>query len=609
MEPLPQLSGMKPSLGRWWLAAGFAAAIAGYVVAINSGVLSSYCITVLNDVAWTAASLSTALAALFAARTVTGRERLAWRLIMVGAFLWFAGQCVWNYYELVMGQILTYPHWVQLMFAQYPLLVTCGLLVLPKPPGARGMTVRRAGNLGLAICTLAAILAITVTEPAAQSMRTPLIIAATILHGVLYAAACLVALYLLWGYRWQNAYWPLVLIAIGTGIHAAGFISDVHRRLLGTYHGSDLHNLVWLVSLGFVACAAYEYAWSHRHRPPNPPSALLARERWLEATMPAILVVAMVAIAIFNIEWISARVIYLVCGAGLLFSITLGIREAWVQHEEHRLLAALNESRDRLLATNEELSKSEQRFRSLNMQLEQHVAARTAELQAAYRELESFSYAVAHDIKAPLRAVNAFGALLAEEYGVGLDAKAHGYIDRMRRGSLHMAQLVDDLLAYARIERLALQSQATDIGVLILNCIAEQRDEIAKLDAQVLTDVAPFTLHVDNAALAQAIRNLLQNALKFSRSATPPRVAISAQRVADRLQISVADNGIGFDMQYHDKLFALFQRLHRPDEYAGTGIGLAIARKAIERLGGRLWAHSSINEGATFYIDLPIDTE
>jgi len=169
-----------------------------------------------------------------------------------------------------------------------------------------------------------------------------------------------------------------------------------------------------------------------------------------------------------------------------------------------------------------------------------------------------------------------------------------------------MAQLVDDLLAYARIERLELQAQAADAATLIDACIAEQRDEILKLGAQVIADTIPIILHVDNAALTQAIRNLLQNALKFSRHATPPCISIAIKRVAKGIQIVVADNGIGFDMQYHDRIFALFQRLHRPDEYAGTGIGLAIARKAIERMGGRLWAQSKPNEGATFYIELPV---
>jgi signal transduction histidine kinase len=580
MESSLPAQGVAPP-SRWVLAIGFITAIGAYIAVIQSGLLSVYGITVLNDVAWTAASLVSALAALFAVRALTGRERLAWQLITVGCLLWFVGQCVWNYYELVLGKLPVYPHWVQIVYLQYPVLLASGLLVLPKPPGARGMTVRRAGNLGLTICTLAFILAIAITEPAAQSARSAIAIAIILLHGLLYAAVCVVALYLLWGHRWQSAYWPLVLIVIGTGIHTAAFISDVHSRLLGTYQGGDWHNLAWLASLGLVACAAYEYAWSHTYR---------------------------IVVTMLNFEWITQRVVYLICAAGIIFAVTLGIREGWIQREEHRLISALNNSRDELLRTNKDLSASEQRYRALNTQLEQHVAARTAELQAAYRELESFSYAVAHDIKAPLRAVNAFGALLAEEYSEGLDTKAHGYIDRMRRGSLHMAQLVDDLLAYARIERLELQPLPTDVTTLIAACVAEQRDEITQLSAKIIADIAPITLHIDTAALAQAIRNLLQNALKFSRDATPPHITICAQRIADRMQISVTDNGIGFDMQYHDQLFALFQRLHRPDEYAGTGIGLAIARKAIERMGGRLWAQSQPNQGATFYIELPMAT-
>lgn len=592
--------------GRWNVAISFAVFIAVYGALLASGQLGSRTATVVNDFAWALASLAAGLVCLVASRNLAGREALTWRLIALGCGMWFLGQCVWNYYDLIVARVPLFPHWMQLLFLAYPTMLIVGMLLLPKPD-ALGMNVRRAGNLGLAVCTLVVIIAIAITEPAAQSDRTLLSVLFTLAHGLIYAVVCVVALYLLWSFSWQDAYWPLALIAFGSAIHTAAYVADVHSRMAASYEADAwLSNVAWTISFASIACAAYEFSWSRKHHLPHSEAVLLVRERWIEASMPALLVGAMVAMTVSNTTWISARVIYLICGAGSVFAVTLGIREAWVQREEQRLLAALKQSRDELLTANRELSDSEQRYRALNMQLERRVAERTDELQSAYRELESFSYAVAHDIKAPLRAVNAFGSLLIDEHGSKLDADAMGYVERMRRGALHMSQLVDDLLAYSRLERLELQAQPTDIAALIEACVTEQRDEAARLGAEIITELPQVLVHADPAALQQTFRNLLQNALKFSARATPPRVLIAATMHTDRLLIQVKDNGIGFDMQYHDKLFELFQRLHRLDEYPGTGIGLAIARKAVERMGGKIWAQSEFNKGATFYIELPI---
>ncbi len=603
---------VKSPRGRFTVAIGFGVALVTYffalVVDLPARFLGAKGTAAMNGAVWMIASLVAVWVCLRAARHLSGRHRRAWQLVAVGCLLWFLGQCVWSYYELVVGTVPRFPHWMQLLFIQYPLFLIAGLLTLPKPLGVHGFTVRHVGNVALLVCTLLAVFIIAATEPAIQSNRTVLSIAPTLGQVGLYAAACIVALYLLWSYPWHTAYWPLAWIVAGMTVHTATFIFDVHSRFTATYSVSDWYNAAWIYSFASVACAAHEYAWSSLHRPQVAPASLMRRERWLEATMPALMIVIMLTVAVGNAEWFSPRVIYLCAGVGLLFALFLGMREAWIHIEEDRLVTKLNDSHDRLLSANAELSRTERQMRSFNSALEQRVAERTQELQSAYRELESFSYAVAHDIKAPLRAINAFGALLLEEHGKKLDSHALGYVERMRRGALHMAQLVDDLLAYARIERLELQAQPTDVAALINKCITEQRDEIARLNARVVATAPPLTLLVDGAALEQTLRNLLQNALKFSRHSMPPQVTISAEVLDERLRLSLSDNGIGFDMQYHDRIFAMFQRLHRPDEYPGTGIGLAIARKAIERMGGRLWAQSRPDEGATFYIELPIRT-
>jgi signal transduction histidine kinase len=340
--------------------------------------------------------------------------------------------------------------------------------------------------------------------------------------------------------------------------------------------------------------------------PQYSPSELAVRERWLEAVMPAFLVAAMTAAAAMNARWITPRSMKLIAVFGFAFCIILALRELWTQREELRLLTELNTNRENLLIANAELQRSERQVRSLNTELEARVAERTKALESAYRELESFSYAVAHDIKAPLRTVNSFGTLLLEKYRSDLDPTARDYIDRMRTGASKTAQLVDDLLAYAQIERTALQRKAISLRELVDACVAEQTDDIERFQAIVKVSVPEISVTADSNALEQALRNLLQNALKFSRNSVPPRVAVSTTCFDQRVRLTVSDNGIGFEMQHAERIFVLFQRLHRADQYPGTGIGLAIARKAIERMGGTLWAESSPGQGAYFHIDLPL---
>jgi signal transduction histidine kinase len=241
----------------------------------------------------------------------------------------------------------------------------------------------------------------------------------------------------------------------------------------------------------------------------------------------------------------------------------------------------------------------------LSAELEQRVTDRTRELQQAYREMEVFAYAVAHDLKAPLRSVDGFGSMLDLEYGERLDDKGRGYVQRMRRSVLKMAELIDDLLAYARIERREFQTASVMLPALIERALAEQRDEIERSGAQVHTNVAPLAVRGDADGLLLALRNLLQNALKFSRQSKPPRVEVTAIATPEGVQIAIADNGIGFDMTYADRIFEMFQRLHRADDIPGTGIGLAIVRKAAERMRGRVWASATPGAGATFFLLLP----
>ncbi|HJW27505.1 MAG TPA: ATP-binding protein [Rhodocyclaceae bacterium] len=238
--------------------------------------------------------------------------------------------------------------------------------------------------------------------------------------------------------------------------------------------------------------------------------------------------------------------------------------------------------------------------------LEDEVAARTAQLAATNRELQAFAYAVSHDLKAPLRSINAFSGLLESRCRDRLEGDCLQFLGFIQQGVGRMNSLIDDLLDYARMEQRTLQATVLELPAVVLATLDEKEEEIRRLGAQVRADLPPLKVKADPEGLAQVLRNLVDNALKFSAQATPPVIEIGA-RVAEGgyCQLWIRDNGIGFDMAQYERIFEIFQRLHSIEEFPGTGIGLALIKKAMERMGGRVWAESTPGRGATFYLELP----
>ena len=242
----------------------------------------------------------------------------------------------------------------------------------------------------------------------------------------------------------------------------------------------------------------------------------------------------------------------------------------------------------------------------LNTELEQRVIERTAQLEAVNQELETFAYSVSHDLKAPLRGIDAYSRLLLEEHAANLNEEGSAFLTNIRNGTKQMAQLIEDLLAYSRIERRALRSESLDLPGLVAAVIAERADEIRARGVTVRTHISCREVAADPDGLAMALRNLFDNALKFTRDRVDATIEIGARREATFCSIWVRDNGIGFDIKFQERIFEIFQRLHRAEDFPGTGIGLAIVRKALQRMGGRAWAESVLEEGATFYLEVPI---
>jgi len=236
--------------------------------------------------------------------------------------------------------------------------------------------------------------------------------------------------------------------------------------------------------------------------------------------------------------------------------------------------------------------------------LETQVVERTRALSETNAELEAFSYSVSHDLRAPLRAIHGFARILLEDHGAGMDGEAKRVLGVIDENTRRMGQLIDDLLSFSRLGRKELETARVDMAELVRGVVEEVRRHAGDRPLEITVGSLP-PARGDRNMLRQAVMNLLDNAAKFTRKRAPGRIEVGHQDNGAEAVYYVKDNGAGFDPRYASKLFGVFQRLHRAEEFEGTGVGLAIVQRVVSRHGGRVWAEGKPDAGATFYFTLP----
>jgi PAS domain S-box-containing protein len=240
----------------------------------------------------------------------------------------------------------------------------------------------------------------------------------------------------------------------------------------------------------------------------------------------------------------------------------------------------------------------------LRRELEVRVAQRTAQLSAAHKDMESFTYSVSHDLRTPLRAISGFAQILSRRQRERLDQQGQHYLDNIVEASRFMGILIDDVLRYARLGRQAVTLKAVDLQAVLVGIREQFETRIAALDGALLLPAHAPVVRGDETLLYQIFVNLIENAVTYRKPGTPPRIEMSCRDDHEQVVISVRDNGIGIAAQHHEKIFGVFQRLHTQEQFPGTGIGLATVKRAVDMLNGRVWVESVVGECTIFHVQL-----
>jgi light-regulated signal transduction histidine kinase (bacteriophytochrome) len=285
-------------------------------------------------------------------------------------------------------------------------------------------------------------------------------------------------------------------------------------------------------------------------------------------------------------------------------NVIAAIRDITRQVESREVIKKLNENLENLVKERTaELEKLYKEMHDMNIELEMRVKRRTFELEESNRELESFSYSVSHDLRAPLRSIDGFSNKILKDYGHLIDDQGRNYFARVINASQKMGQLIDDLLKLARLSRVEMKVTTTDLTALAELIVSELKATTPERKVDFVLQPG-LIAKADRNLMLIALQNLIGNAWKYTRKSRDAKIEFSSFLHDDKTVYFIRDNGVGFDMRYVNKLFGAFQRLHNESEFEGTGIGLATVKRIIWRHHGTIWAEGNVNQGAVFYFTL-----
>jgi signal transduction histidine kinase len=393
----------------------------------------------------------------------------------------------------------------------------------------------------------------------------------------------------------------------------SGLIGSAASVVIGNQDGSAWTNLSQPVTGIPITAAGADHIWNYQ-RDGMPRTLAWAKSiqttPWIVAVeFPRAVVLAPTQRLLLRSMGIAAALLLITAAAGWAFTrrITTPLREVTeaaeaVANSQAHVQVAINRD-DEIGRLADSFNTMAKKVELARLDLELRVELRTSELRAANRELEAFSYSVSHDLRAPLRAIAGFVQILEEDLSDKLDEPARRHLERVKLNARKMGQLIDDLLAFSQIGRTALVRQTVDVTA-IANAAATEAVAASGRSVEITVKPLP-ACYGEPALLNQVFVNLISNAVKFTAKVPNAAITIGCSSTNGETVYFVRDNGVGFDDRYAEKLFGVFQRLHRADEFEGTGVGLAIVHRIVTRHGGRVWAEGKINGGATFYFALP----
>jgi signal transduction histidine kinase len=517
-----------------------------------------------------------------------------WLYLGLGSLAWFLGQCVWTFYDLVLGASPPYPSLADVGYLMLYPLFAMGLIVQIRA-NSSGTPQLEVVLDSLIVATAGGALTYKfLVAPLFEGGVLPLPVIVTALAWIVGTFVLMFLTFLAFAWSTESGHRrALTALLIGTGAFSVSNVVYGHLSLIGGYFPGHRIDLGW--HLGFLLIAA---------------AAILAAKPEFAAGRPAagddhdptVIVRTVITIgSVLTGTWLAAYfalqdgpdpvVAAGVALIGLLMAVRLGSSVAL-----SRQLGERTRERDAL-----------EREAAVAMATEAALSHRADELARSNAELEQFAYVASHDLQEPLRMVSSYTQLLAKRYRGRLDDDADEFIGYAVDGVTRMQQLINDLLTYSRAGRQDQQMVPVAAGDVLRSALANLSIALEESDATVTQDALP-TVNAEPSQLALVFQNLIANAIKF-RGEKAPVIHIGVERQAASWHFCVRDNGIGMDSQYAERVFILFQRLHTRADYQGTGIGLAVCKKIIERHSGRIWVESEPGHGATFHFTLPAKEE